>query len=245
MVSENPLEISPVLRHANTTLRNFEKPSELVEGAQQCVDRVTPSCRGTQSSTVHRCLRQGLGCTFGRPDSEWSVVGHREKFSHKCSGIESSIFGNKVLPAPPNEQKGLGGLRQCNGSVLSQQTRGDPSLRNVSNDMASDGLLQSQSNFAKGLSHTGLFECDNRQPFMQGQNYTNRMVPSSQNFSDDLPNLAQTNGRYVCNQDEQQTTSLCIPSPRSKCDGSRCIEYLMGGTRRLCLLSNSSHTKND
>ena len=215
----------------DTVLRDFEKPSELVEGFQQCVDRVTPSCRGTQSSSVHRCVRQELGCTFGKLDSEWTVVGHREKFAHKCSGIESSIFGNKVLSVPPNEQEGPGGLRQCNSSVLSEQARGDPFLRNVSNDMASDGLLQSQSNFAKGSSHTGLSECDSRQPFMQGQNHTNRMVSSSPNFSDDLTNLAQTNGRYVCNQNEQQTTSLCIPSPRSKCDGSRCTEYLVGGTR--------------
>ena len=92
MVSENPLEISPVLRHPNTMLRDFEKPSELVEGSQQCVDRITPSCRGTQSFTVHRCIRQGLGCTFGKPDSEWNVVGHRDKFAYKCSGIEGSIF---------------------------------------------------------------------------------------------------------------------------------------------------------
>ena len=139
-------------------LRDLEKPSELVEGSWQCVNRATPSCRGTQSSTVHRCVRQGLGCTFGKPDSEWTVVGHREKFAHKCSGIESSIFGNKVLPVPLIEQEGLGGLRQC--SVLSQQTRGDPFLRNVSNDMASDGLLQPQTIFSKGSSHTGLSETE-------------------------------------------------------------------------------------
>ena len=69
------------------------------------------------------------------------------------------------------------------------------------------------------------------------------MVSSSQNFSKDLPNLAQTHGRYVCHQNEQQTTSLCISSPRSKCNGGRCIEYLVGGNGRLCLLSNSSHPK--
>ena len=61
MVSENTLEIPPVLRYDNSMLRDFEKPSELVEGSQQCVDRVTPSCRGTQSFTVHICVRQGLG----------------------------------------------------------------------------------------------------------------------------------------------------------------------------------------
>ena len=126
VVSENPLEISSVLRHENTMLRDFEKPSELVEGSQQCVDRVTSPCRGTQSFTVYRCVRQGLGCTFGKPDSKWNVVGHRDKFACKCSGIESSSFGNKVLSNPSNEQEGLGGLRQCNSSVLSQQARGDP-----------------------------------------------------------------------------------------------------------------------
>ena len=92
MVSENPLEISPVLRHPITMLRDFEKPSELVEGSQQCVDKVTPSCRGTQSFSVHRCVRKGLGCTFGKLDSEWNVVGHRDKFAYKFSGIESSFL---------------------------------------------------------------------------------------------------------------------------------------------------------
>ena len=75
--------------------------------------------------------------------------------------------------------------------------------------------------------------------------YTNRMVSSSKDISEDLPNLAQTNGRYVCNQDEQQATSLCISSPRPKCNSNRCIEYLVAGSRRLCLLSHSSDTKND
>ena len=71
------------------------------------------------------------------------------------------------------------------------------------------------------------------------------MVSSSQDFSGGLPNLAQANNRYVCNQNEQQTTALCISSPRSKCNGSRCIEYLVVDTRLLFLMSNSSHTKND
>ena len=70
-----------------------------------------------------------------------------------------------------------------------------------------------------------------------------RMVPSSQDFSGNLPNLAQTNGRFVCDQDEQQITSVCVSCPRSKCNGGRCIEHLVAGTRRLCLLSSCSHTQ--
>ena len=134
----------------------------------------------------------------------------QRQIAYKHSGIESSVFGNKVLSNPSNEQEALGDLRQCNSSVLPQQARGDPFSGNVSNNMVPDGILQPQGNFAKGSAHPGLSECDSRQSFMQGQDNTNRMVTSSKTFSDDLPNLAQTNGRHVCNQNEQQTTSLCI-----------------------------------
>ena len=51
---------------------------------------------------------------------------------------------------------------------------------------------------------------------MQGQNHTDRMIYSSQCFSDDLPNLAQTNGRHVCNQNEQTTPYLSsVPVPNA------------------------------
>ena len=111
--------------------------------------------------------------------------------------------------------------------------------------MVLNGFLQSQSNFAEGSPHSRLSQCDSRQSFMYRQNHTDRKISSSQSFSDDLPNLAQTNGRHVCNQNEQLTTSLCIFNPGSKCNGRRCIEYLVGGTRQLYLLSNSSHPKVD
>ena len=99
---------------------------------KKCVDRLSPPCRGTQSTVVHRYIYQGLGCTFGKPDSQWNVGGHRGKFAYKCSGTESSVFGNKVFSNPSSEQ---GGLRQCHSSVLPQQARGNPLLKNVSNDI--------------------------------------------------------------------------------------------------------------
>ena len=44
-------------------------------------------------------------------------------------------------------------------------------------------------------------------------------------------------------KNEQQATSVHFSNPRPQNDGSRCIEYLVGGTRQLCLLSNSSCSK--
>ena len=57
--------------------------------------------------------------------------------------------------------------------------------------------------------------------------------------------LAHTNGGHVCHQIESQTTNLFLTSPRCKCYEHRCIEHLLGGSGRLCLLSCSTHTKSD
>ena len=75
------------------------------------------------------------------------------------------------------------------------------------------------------------------------QNNSNRMVSSSSNIQSNLQSLAHTNGGHVCHQIESQATNLCLTSPRCKCYEHRCIEHLLGGSGRLCLLSCSSHTK--
>ena len=110
------------------------------------------------------------------------MIGHRGRFAHKHSGIKSSVLGNKVFLSPSIEEEGLGGLRQCNSGGLPQQARGDSLTGNVSYGMATDVLLQPQSNFGKGSTHPGLSECDSRQPFTQGQGHTDRVVSSSQIF---------------------------------------------------------------
>ena len=243
MVSQNSLEVSPIIGQKDTMFRNFEKTSGMVEKSKKCTDRLPPSCRRTQSPVVYRCFDQRLGCSFGRPDNQWTVVGHRSKFAYKHSRDEGSVLGNKVFPVPSFESKGLGGLRQCDSSSLPQQTGGDPLTGDVSHGLASDGFLQPQGNFAKGSSYPRVSQCNSRQSVSQGQDYSDRMVPSSQDFSGNLSNLAQTNGRFVCDQDEQQITSVCVSCPRSKCNGGRCIEHLVAGSRRLCLLSSCSHTQ--
>ena len=110
-------------------------------------------------------------------DSQWHVVGHIDKTSCKYFGIEGSVSSNKGFSNSSSRQKGSSRFPQCNSSVLLQQIGGTHSLEDVSN-----GFLQSQSNFAEGSPHSGLSKCDSRQPVMQGQHHTNRMVSSSQNF---------------------------------------------------------------
>ena len=70
------------------------------------------------------------------------------------------------------------------------------------------------------------------QSLQKGHSESDRAVPSSSNVPFDLHSLAQTNGRYVCHQNESQTTTLCFTSPRCKCSEHSCIEHLDGGSGR-------------
>ena len=70
VVSQNPLEVSPVFGQKYSMFRNFEKTSDMVEKPRKCTERLSPSCRSTQFPVVYRCFGQGLGCSFGRPDSQ-------------------------------------------------------------------------------------------------------------------------------------------------------------------------------
>ena len=97
VVFENPLEIAPITEHSNPLFRDFVKVSDLVERPKKCVDRLSSSCRGTQSPVINRCVCQGLGSTFERPDSQWHVVGHksqRSKWRWQRSSETPFVYGN-------------------------------------------------------------------------------------------------------------------------------------------------------
>ena len=67
----------------------------------------------------------------------------------------------------------------------------------------------------------------------------------SSSVQSNLPLLASTNGRFVCNKVESQATNVCVSCPRRSGLGNRCIEHLLGGSGRLCVLSSGSHSSGD
>ena len=83
--------------------------------------------------------------------------------------LKAAFLAIKAFQAHFQNMRVLVALDNGHSSVLSQQTRGDPLFRNVSDGLASNGFLQSQSNFAEGLPHSGLSKCYSRQSFIQAQ----------------------------------------------------------------------------
>ena len=172
------------------------------------------------------------------------AIGQIKKIaSYQCSRVKGSVSGLKRAFKTNSRQKGSDSNRQCYCSQLSEQTRGNTLLGQVSPGLAHLGLLQSSKHTHKSQTHSGLPHCHSRQSLQERQNNSDRMVSSSSNIQSNLQSLAHTNGGHVCHQIESQATNLCLTSPRCKCCEHRCFEHLLGGSGRLCLLCCSSHTK--
>ena len=245
VASKKTLEISSVVRHRNPIPRKCQGTSGLVAKSRKCESRLFASSARTQSLIVHRRIKTGLGRSLARSDMQRGLVRARKVASHKCSGVKSSAKSNSILSKVISGGKSSSSFRQFHGGVVSEQARGYPFLGNVHNDLANHGVLQSENDSVESKAHSGLSQCDSRQPVSKGQSNSDRMVPKSDVVRENLQDLVQTPRRHVCDQIQSQTSSIHIPCPRSSSNGGRCIEHLMGGSGRLCLLSCSSSAKFD
>ena len=268
MVSENLLEISPIIGHSNSMFTDFEKASDLVERPQKCVDRLSSPCRGTHYLLLFTDASvKGCGAHLG----DLTVCGMR-------SVAETSLFTNilelkavfvylgfyvafntvqvisrRVLKAVCLALKALQSDLQNkrvlfasnNATVVSYLNKqgGGPLLRNVSGGLMAfynpraillrachiEGCLSLIADILFGrekIIHTEWL----LHPKVFLVVYKVWRKPMAEMFATKL---------------NKKTTSKHFTSPRLQCNGSRCIQYLVASTRRLCLLSSSFHSKTD
>ena len=241
VVPKNKLAVSPVIRPEDSCFKLSEKSSSVVERSKKSKNGLSFSSTGTQYPYFHKCIKSRLGSSFR---NMIVAIGQIKKLLHiNVLELKAVFLPLKELSKQNSRQKGSDSNRQCYCSQLFEQTRGNTLLGQVSPGLAHLGLLQSSKHTHKSQTHSGLPHCHSRQSLQERQNNSDRMVSSSSNIQSNLQSLAQTNGGHVCHQIESQTTNLCLTSPRCKCYEHRCIEHLLGGSGRLCLLSCSTHTK--
>ena len=176
---------------------------------------------------------KGWGGSFRASHSQWSVESGGVKTSHKHSRAKSSISSFKIIRKSASESKSADFHRQLFSGCLSEQTGRHPFSRNVCPNLENHGLDKCQGDPDSGKTHSRESQCLGRMGF------------ESPSVQSNLPLLASTNGRFVCNKVESQATNVCVSCPRRSGFGNRCIEHLLGGSGRLCVLSSGSHSSGD
>ena len=69
---------------------------------------------------------------------------------------------------------------------------------------------------------------------------SDRMVSPSGDFRPSLPEVVQADSRLICNQIQSQTSQVCVSSSGQVSLEGRCVESPVGGSRCVCLPSDSS-----
>ena len=249
MVPKVALEVSPVIGHKDSSNRKFPETPKVMGGYPKSHGRCSYPSSGTQHTGVYRCLTKRLGSSLKRDSVKWSLVKQGSPAPHQCIGAKSCSSSPKGLSGTLTRSNSAHLFRQQHSSSLSEQRRRHTFHRNVSSYLENSCIHKFQKNPDKGKTRTWIPKCHSRLSITKGQGHTDGVVTSPTDIQPNLQSLAHTNGRSICNSSKLQTSNLCISCPRQKGLENRCIEYLLGRPRRLCLLSSShpatSNSKNN
>ena len=101
-----------------------------------------------------------------------------------------------------------------------------------------DLVYQTSSN-SQSPTHPGPAECGSRPTIPFRTDHSNRMVPPSRRFPNNMQQVAPTSNRLVCHEVQQQVTSVCVTNTGFPGSSGGCTQSPMGGSGRLCLPTNS------
>ena len=245
VVPKVKLEVSPVTGQKHSSNKEFPQLSQMVGGSTKSYGRFSPPSSCSQHFGVHRCLPKRLGSSLERNSPQWPLVKQGGSASHQRIGAESCSSGPKGVSGALARSKRAHLFRQQYSSILSEQRRRHTFHRNVCSYLENSCIHKFQKNPDKGKTRTWIPKCHSRLSITKGQGHTDGVVTSPTDIQPNLQSLAHTNGRSICNSSKLQTSNLCISCPRQKGLENRCIEYLLGRPRRLCLLSSSHPATNN
>ena len=153
----------PVSNFLKSHLQWWKDPKNLKNG-------LSFSSTGTQYPYFHRCIKLRLGSSFRKHDSQSVAIGQIKKLLHiNVLELKAVFLALKELSKQNYRQKGSDSNTQCYYSQLSEQTRGNTLLGQVSPGLAHLGLLQSSKHTHKSQTHSGLPQGHSRQSVQERQ----------------------------------------------------------------------------
>ena len=163
----------------------------------------------------------------------------RKQVAHKPPRAQSSISSSKTVSSPRLQQDSMDSYRQHNSGCLYQQRGGDEVRVTVCPAVENPVLVHQATGNSQGTSHPRPAERDRRQAIQTGPDHSDRMVTSPRSVQSYIQPVASTSGGPFCHQVQQQTSSVCLSSPRPPGVGSGCTQPLLGGPGPICLPTGS------
>ena len=145
------------------------------------------------------------------------------------------IPGSKRVPRPLLRQDSPGGNRQHNGSGLCKQGKRHevgPTLCPIVENL---DLVCQETSDSQGLTHPRSPKRSSRQTIQTGSDHPDRVVSPSRSFPNLMQQVAPASDRPIRHEVQQQVASICVTVTGPPGHSSRCSQFAMGGSGRICL----------
>lgn len=180
-----------------------------------------------------RCIEIGLGSAHRKQPNQWGVEFSNLNQAHKLAGDAGSVFRPTTFQGTSQRQYDTCEVRQHNGSIISEQARGDKIPKPVLPVMAASKLVQRSPHNHSCGSHSRKTKCNCRQTIKRDANKSDGMVPSPLSSVRNISNMGATQHRSVCISKEQKEPGILFSCARSTCPSSRCLHDFLGGDNSL------------
>ena len=100
-------------------------------------------------------------------------------------------------------------------------------------------LVYQETSDPQSPTHSRPTECGSRQAIQTGTDHPNRMVSPSRGLPNNTQQVALATDRFVCNEVQQQVTSVCVTGSGSPGHCSGYTQSVMGRSGRIPLPTNS------
>jgi len=217
----------PVLRGLSQPDSPSQKRIEMVVGEPEAIQWPEVDFNRTRQSVGDRCQQNRLGGILSRPESQWPLDEVREDRAYQCIGVESSMAGSqdislrseRVTCACPDGQHDNGSPhKQTWGHSVEPPHRPD--------ETAVEFLPESESD-SNGRAPPGSAEHRGGCAFEEETGWK-RLAARSGDFYGSEHSMDSMLNRFVCQQDEQATTTVCELESRSGRDIGGCVAQELG-----------------
>ena len=242
---KKPLENPGIIREMDSNSQVPPCSPKMVAERSQCTGRASSTSDGPLGSNLHGCLERGVGSPPRRSHVQGSLVPSREQITHQSVRAEGSSPGPQGIPKLGVRQDSPDCHRQHDSSGIYQQAGGHEVRKSVCPLVENPVLVRQKRSADQSPPHSRQTQCGGGQAVTSEASHTDRVVACTRGVQVNLSDLAHSTSGLVCDSVQQQVTTVCIPSARSKCLGSGLAEPVLGGSGSLRLSSNGSSGKDN
>lgn len=207
----------------------------LVDEQTQTNVRCITACTQTSLSPVHRCINDRLGGTLRGRDGLGQVDTCPESVRHQLEGNDGHFPSNEEMAAFLPQFNHPGFHRQYCGNVLHKQAGRNKGSSFGNFSRRDSTVLPESLNTITSESCGRQIECPSGQTIEAASNKFNRVVSESDNLQDIVPNVGNSQCRFICDRQKQTTSRVCFTNTGQPGLGSRCNVHQLEWPCSLCL----------